>query len=61
MINRVPEKLWTKACDSLETVFKIIPKKRKCKKANWLPEEALHTADERRGQKAREKEKDISN
>ena len=31
-----------------ETRIKIIPKKKKCKKAKWLPEEALKIAMERR-------------
>ena len=31
-----------------EAVAKIIPKKKKCKKAKWLPEEALQIAEERR-------------
>jgi len=31
-----------------EAVAKIIPRKKKCKKAKWLPEEALQIAEERR-------------
>ena len=31
-----------------ETVIKIIPKKKKCKKAKWLPEQALQIAEKRR-------------
>ena len=31
-----------------ETVIKTIPKKKKCKKAKWLPEEALQIAEKRR-------------
>ena len=31
-----------------EAVAKIIPKKKKCKKSKWLPEEALQIAEERR-------------
>ena len=58
----MPEELWTKVCNILqEAVTKTITKQKKCKKAKWSPEEALHIADERREQKAREKEKDISN
>ena len=38
---------------------KTIPKKKKCKKAKWLSEEALQIAEERREAKAREKGKDI--
>ena len=44
-----------------EAVTKTIPKKKKCKKAKWLSEEALHMAEERGEEKAREKEEDISN
>ena len=42
LIDRVPEELWTEVHDIVqEAVIKTIPKKKKCKKANWLPEEAL--------------------
>ena len=42
---RVPEKLQMEVLDIVqEAVFKIIPKKKKSKKAKWLPEEALQTA-----------------
>ena len=46
-------------CDIVqETVIKAIPKKKKCKKAKWLWEEALHTAMERREAKGKgEKER----
>ena len=40
-----------------ETGIKTIPKKKKCKKANWLSEEALQIAVKRR--EAKEKRKDI--
>ena len=40
--DRVPEELWTEACDTVqEAVTKTIPKKKKCKKAKWLSEKAL--------------------
>ena len=40
--DRVPEELWTEVCDIVhEAVIKTIPKKKKCKKAKWLSEEAL--------------------
>ena len=42
-------------------MIKTIPKKKKCKKAKWLSEEALQVAEERRELKAREKEKGILN
>ena len=42
VIERVPDELWTGVCDIVqETVIKTIPKKKKCKKAKWLSEEAL--------------------
>ena len=42
------EELWTKICDIVqEAVIKTIPKKKKCKKAKWLSEEALQTTIER--------------
>ena len=42
LINRMPEELWTEVCNIVqEVVIKTIPKKKKCKKANWLSEEAL--------------------
>ena len=44
LIDRVPEELWTEAHDIVqEVVIKIIPKKKKCKKAKWLSEEALQS------------------
>ena len=43
-----------------EVVIKTIPKKKKCKKAKWLPEEALQIAEKRREVKdKREKERYI--
>ena len=39
--------------------IKTIPKKKKCKKAKWLSEEALQIAVKRRKRKAKEKRKDI--
>ena len=42
LIERVPEELWMEVHDIVqETGIKIILKKKKCKKAKWLPEEAL--------------------
>ena len=42
LIDRVPENLWTEVCDIVqEAVIKMILKKKKCKKAKWLSEEAL--------------------
>jgi len=55
----VPEELWTEVCNTVqETVTKTIPKKKKCKKAKWLSEEALQIAEKRRAAKGkREKER----
>ena len=45
----MPDELWTKVHDIVhETWIKTIPKKKKCKKAKWLSEEALHIAEKRR-------------
>ena len=45
----MPEELWMELCDiEQEAVIKIIPKKKKCKKAKLLPEEALQIAEKRR-------------
>jgi len=45
----VPEELWTEVrCIVQEVVIKIIPKKKNCKKAKWLSEEALQIAEKRR-------------
>ena len=61
LIDRVPDELWTKICDTVcETGIKTIPKKKKCKKAKWLSEEALQIAVKEEKQKAKEKRKDIS-
>ena len=60
LIDRVPEELWREVCDTVqETGIKTIPKKKKCKKAKWLSEEALQIAVKRREGKAKEKRKDI--
>ena len=41
----MPDKLWTEVRDIVqETGIKIILKKKKCKEAKWLSEEALQTA-----------------
>ena len=45
----MPEELWTEVHDIVqEAVIKTIPKKKKCKKAKWLSEEALQIAMKRR-------------
>ena len=59
LINRVPEKLWMEVHVIVqEAVIKNIPKKKKCKKAQWLSEEALQIAVKRREAKGKgEKER----
>ena len=59
LIDRVPEELWLEICDIVqETVIKTIPMKKKCKKAIWLSDEALQTAEKRREVKGKgEKER----
>ena len=48
-------------CDTVqETGIKTIPKKRTCKKAKWLSEEALQIAVKRREAKSKGERKDIS-
>ena len=49
LIDRVPDELWTEVRDIVQdTGIKTIPKKKKCKKAKWLSEEALQIAVKRR-------------
>jgi len=57
--DRVPEELWMEVHYIVQkAVIKTIPKKKKCKKAKWLPEEALQIAEKRREAKNKgEKEK----
>ena len=59
LIDRVPDELWIEIRDILqEAVIKIIPKKKKCKKAKWLSEEAFQIAVKRREAKGKgEKER----
>ena len=59
LIDRVPEELWTEVHNILqEAVIKTIPKKKKCKRAKWLSEEALQIAKKRREAKGKgEKER----
>jgi len=59
LIDRVHEELWMEIHDIVqEAVIKTIPKKKKCKKAKWLSEEALQIAEKRRKAKGKgEKER----
>ena len=59
LIDRVPDELWMEVRDIIqETGIKTIPKKKKCKTAKWLSEEALQIAVKRREVKSKgEKER----
>ena len=59
LIDRVPDEIWTEVRDIVqETGIKTISKKKKCKKAKWLSEEALQIALKRRKVKSKgEKER----
>ena len=59
LIDRVPDELWPEVRDIVqETGIKTIPKKKKCRKAKWLSEEALQIAVIRREVKSKgEKER----
>ena len=60
MTDRVPEQLWREVHDIVrEAGIKTIPKKKKCKKAKWLSEEALQIAMKRREAKGKGEKKDI--
>ena len=57
-VNSVPEELWMEVCNIvLEAVNKIIPKKKKWKKAKWLFEEVLQTAEKRKVKIKRKRER----
>ena len=54
LTDRVPDELWMEVLDIVqETGIKTIPKKKKCKKAKWLSEEALQIAVKRREAKSK--------
>ena len=54
LIDRVPEELWAEVHDvEQKAVIKTIPKKKKCKKAKWLSEEALQITEKRRRAKGK--------
>ena len=59
LIETVPDELWMEDCGFVqETRIKTIRKKKKCKKAKWLSEEALQIAVKRREAKSKgEKER----
>ena len=57
LIHRVPEELWTEVRDIVqETGIKTIPTEKKCKKAQWLSEEALQIAVKKEVKSKGEKE-----
>ena len=62
LIDRVPDELWMEVRDIVqETGIKTMPRKKKCKKAKWLSEEALQMALKRtevksKGEKERYKQ-----
>ena len=54
LIDRVPDELWMEVHDIVQkTGIKTIPKKKKCKKAKWLSEEALKIPEKRREEKGK--------
>ena len=58
--DRVPDEQWMAVHDVVqETGSKTIPKKKKCKKAKWLSEEALQIVRKEEKRKAKESRKDI--
>ena len=59
LIDRVPDELWTEIHDIVQkTGIETIPKKKKCKMAQWLSEETLQIAEKRREAKGKgEKER----
>ena len=60
LIDRVLEELWMEVHDIVQkAVIKTIPKKKKCKKAKLLSEEALQIARKEEKLKAKEKKEDI--
>ena len=62
LIDRVTKELWTEVGDIVQkVVIKTIPKKRNCKKATWLSEEALQVAEKRREVKGKGKKKRYTN
>ena len=59
LIDRVPDELWMEVHDIVQKAgIKTVPKKKKCKKAKWLSEEALQIVLKRREAKSKgEKER----
>ena len=60
LLDTVPEEIRTKVHNIVQRVVtKTIPKKKKCKKARWLSEEALQIVEKRREMKGKEKGEDM--
>ena len=58
LIKRMSEEIWTEVYDMVQEAWiKIIPKKKECKKAKWLSEEALQIAEKREAKGKGEKER----
>ena len=58
LIDRLPEEIWTEVCNIVqEAGIKTIPKKKKCKKAQWFSEKALQIAEKRREVKGKGEKK----
>ena len=54
----MPDELWMEVYNTVqEVMIKIIPKKKKCKKAKWFSEEALQIAEKRREAKGKGEKK----
>ena len=54
LIDIVPVELWMEVCDIVQkAVIKTILKKKKCKKAKWLSEEALQIAEKKKKKRER--------
>ena len=58
LTDTVPEELWTEVPDIVqEAVIKTIPRRKKCKKAKWLSDQALQIAEKREEKGKGEKER----
>ena len=54
----MPEELWKEDCDTVqEVVIQTVPKKKKCKEAKWLSEEALQIAEKKEKLRQRQRRK----
>ena len=61
LIDRVPEELRTETYNTAhEALTKTVPKKKKCRKAKWLSEEASQKAERRSERKTRKGKKNLA-